>query len=98
PLAVMKGRWLIRLAIVLLVSVGRADAHPVPFTYLDVRVDRTALDVSLVAHVIDVAHDLKIEPPERLFDPDVLKANHAAISQLLGTRLTLSVDNRIVRP
>ena len=28
-----------------------------------------ALDVTLVAHVFDVAHDLGIEPPERLLEP-----------------------------
>ena len=82
----------------LLACASRANAHPVPFTYLDVRVQGTALDVTLVAHVIDVAHDLKIEPPERLFDPAVLQTHHAAIAELLGGRLTLSVDNRIVTP
>jgi hydrogenase/urease accessory protein HupE len=94
----MKFWALAGLVALLCVGASQASAHPVPFTYLDVRVDSSVLDVALVAHVIDVAHDLKIDPPERLFDPAVLQANHAAIAQLLGGRLTLSVDNRLLRP
>jgi hydrogenase/urease accessory protein HupE len=84
--------------VLLVACAERANAHPVPFTYLDLRIQPNALELSLVAHVIDVAHDLKIDPPDRLFDPTVLQANAAAIAELLGERLTLSVDNRVVRP
>ena len=84
----MKFLGLAGLVVFLLVGASQASAHPVPFTYLDVRVEGLVLDVALVAHVIDVGHDLKIDPAERLFDPAVLQANRAAIAQLLGEQET----------
>jgi hydrogenase/urease accessory protein HupE len=41
-----------------LLAASPASAHPVPFSYLDVRVEQGAIDVTLVAHVFDLAHDL----------------------------------------
>ena len=40
---------------------SRAMAHPVPFTYLDIRIDAGALNVTLIAHISDLANDLKIQ-------------------------------------
>ena len=48
----------------LLVRATPAAAHPVPFSYLDVHVRSGAVEISLVAHIFDVAHDLR-RPPER---------------------------------
>ena len=69
-----------------------ADAHPSPFSYVDVRLDRGVINVSVVAHVFDVAHELGIEPVERVFEPDVLKAQDTAIRKLFGDRLGLAAD------
>jgi hypothetical protein len=44
---------------------------PVPFSYLDVHVDTGALTVTLIAHIADLANDLKIAPVE-LLKPDVV--------------------------
>ena len=41
-----------------LLTAGVASAHPVPFSYLDVRIEPNAIDVTLVAHVFDLSHDL----------------------------------------
>jgi hydrogenase/urease accessory protein HupE len=73
-----------------------AAAHPVPFTYVDVRLDRTALDITLVAHIYDIAHDLGIQPIERLLEPAVLQAQGAAITAMLGARLELAADGRLL--
>jgi hydrogenase/urease accessory protein HupE len=81
------------LLIAVLLGLARtADAHPSPFSYVDVRLDRGAIHVSVVAHVFDVAHELGIEPVERVFEPDVLKAQDAAIRKLFGDRLGLAAD------
>src|SRR5581483_3607163 len=45
-----------------------ARAHPVPFSYLDLRIQPDAIDGSLVVHMFDAAHDLQVDPPERLLD------------------------------
>jgi hydrogenase/urease accessory protein HupE len=71
-----------------------AAAHPVPFTYLDVRLQPRAVDLTLVAHIIDVAHDLGIAPPERLFDRAFVERQMPAISALLGPRLHLAADGQ----
>lgn len=40
-----------------ILAASPASAHPVPFSYLDVRIEPHAIDVTLVAHVFDLAHD-----------------------------------------
>jgi len=69
-----------------------AAAHPVPFTYLDVRVQGAALDVTLVVHVFDLGHDLGVEPPEQLLEPDILAAQAEAITALVDSRLQLTAN------
>src|SRR5689334_15086370 len=56
-------RGLLVAAVVLVAA--RADAHPVPFSFLDLHVERDAIDATLVAHIFDLAHDLNVDPPER---------------------------------
>ena len=68
------------------------DAHPTPFSYLDVKVNSGAATVDLVAHIIDVAHDLNVDPPERLLDPSELRARRDDITRLLGSRFGLQAD------
>jgi hydrogenase/urease accessory protein HupE len=68
-----------------------ARAHPVPFSYLDLRVHATAVEVTVVAHAYDLAHDLGlgVEAPERLLDVAVLEAQAEAMVALLRSRLQL---------
>src|SRR3954469_18866649 len=80
----------------LLLSVLPASAHQTPFSYLDVRVNQAFVEVDLVAHIIDVAHDLNIEPPEELLKPDVLAARSADISKLLASRFQLRADGALL--
>lgn len=79
------------LAAVLL-AASPASAHPTPFSYLDIKVNQGAATVDLVAHIIDVAHDLNIDPPERLLSADVLRERREAITTLLASRFSLSAD------
>lgn len=80
----------------LLLSVLPASAHPTPFSYLDVRVNQGHVEVDLVAHIIDVAHDLNIDPPEQLLRADVLKTRSADISTLLASRFQLRADGTLL--
>ena len=48
--------------------------HPVPFSYIDLRLQAGAIEGTLVAHNFDVAHDLNIDPPERLLDAGLVAA------------------------
>ena len=71
-----------------------AAAHPVPFSYLDLRLQPDAIHGSLVVHIFDAANDLKIEPMDRLLDPAVASQQSAALSKMLGARFTVSADGR----
>lgn len=75
-----------------------AAAHPVPFSYLDLRIGDHAIEGSLVVHMTDVAHELSIEPAERLIDPDFAAGKQGALQDLLAARLVVSADGRALAP
>jgi hydrogenase/urease accessory protein HupE len=80
--------------VAVLCTASRAAAHPVPFSYVDASLQQGAIEVTLVAHVFDVAHDLGVSPPERLLEPGLLAERGAEIARLLAPRLALSADGR----
>lgn len=80
-------------------AAAPAVAHPVPFSYLDLRLGSARpgeIDGSLVVHVFDVAHELGINPSERLLDAVLVTERADAIISLLAPRLVVSVDGRTV--
>ena len=85
------------LGLLLISIAATVQAHPVPFSYIDVRIDSAAIDVTVVAHTFDFANDLKVQPPERLLEPDVLKAHGGAIAQMLRDRLNIAADGEALR-
>lgn len=85
------------VVVALLVSVRPALAHPTPFTYLDIRVNQGHVEVDLVAHMIDVAHDLNVDPPERLLQADELKVHGANITAMLAARFRLQADGVLLQ-
>jgi hydrogenase/urease accessory protein HupE len=92
-------RWVsAALAAIVLLLARTAAAHPVPFSYIDVNVDTGGATVVVVAHMIDIAHDLNVDPPEQLLQPDVLQQRSAAIAQLLSGRFHLRADGRELTP
>jgi hydrogenase/urease accessory protein HupE len=84
------------LGLVLLAAAAPAAAHPVPFSYLDLRLDASgrapAVSGTLTVHVFDAAHELSIDPPERLLDPAVAADRAAALEALFRPRLSLTDD------
>ena len=75
-----------------------AGAHPVPFSYLDLRLQPRVVEGTLVAHIFDLAHDLNVEPAERLLEPAFAARQSVAIAQLLAGRLTVGADGRLLTP
>jgi hydrogenase/urease accessory protein HupE len=69
-------------------------AHPIPFSYLDVRINAGNLDGTLVAHIVDLAHALNVEQPESLLDAKVAESNKNAITDLIRSRLLLFADDQ----
>src|SRR5262249_24403312 len=68
--------------------------HPVPFSYVDVRIQAGEIDVTLVAHIFDLAHDLNLTPAEDILKPDVIKARSAAMADPLSDRFSIATDGR----
>jgi hydrogenase/urease accessory protein HupE len=73
----------------LLAIAAPALAHPVPFSYLDIRLDPAGVTGTLTVHVFDAGHELNADPP-RLLEPGAAAERAAALEQILGGRLTLS--------
>ena len=90
----MKWRVLVAAALVFAGSV-RASAHPAPFSYLDVVFRNGGIEGTLVIHIIDVAHDLGIAPPERLLDDRLVQSESQRIGRLLQPRIQLRSNRRL---
>ena len=84
--------------LILALFVAPVFAHPIPFSYLDLHLNQQQLDGSLVAHIIDLAHDLNLETPESLLDARVAESKKDAIRDLVKTRLLLTVDGQRLAP
>src|SRR5665213_338544 len=94
----MKRAILGLLTLCALAIAAPVAAHPVPFSYLDVQLQPAEVDVSLVAHIFDLAHDLQIAPAERLLDPQLVAGRAKAMQAMLAPRLELFADGRMLTP
>jgi hydrogenase/urease accessory protein HupE len=86
-----------RLALAVLGALAAASpaaAHPAPFSYVDVVLREEAVDVTVVAHVFDLAHDLGIASPEILLDPAEVAARRDLLAALLTPRFEIAADGR----
>ncbi|HEY2384721.1 MAG TPA: HupE/UreJ family protein [Terriglobia bacterium] len=86
------------IVVFVLMFAFAADAHPVPFSYLDLQLHDTSIDLTLTVHIYDLAHDLQVNPMERLLDAAFLKERESAIQQILGPRLMLEADGQLISP
>src|SRR5688572_6921092 len=77
-----------------LVSASPASAHPSPFSYIDVRLPGAAVDLTVVMHIFDVAHDLGVPDEKLMLDPATLTARREALVALLQQRILVWVDGR----
>jgi hydrogenase/urease accessory protein HupE len=98
PNGCLKRSALAALVAGLLAVASPAAAHPVPFSYVDLNLQSNTLDVSIVAHVFDLGHDLAVEPADRLLDPVVLASQKSALFALVRGRLRLEADGRPLTP
>jgi hydrogenase/urease accessory protein HupE len=80
----------------LLGVAGPAAAHPVPFSYLDIRIEPGAINLTIVVHVFDAAHELGVDPPERLLDPSVLGPLGNELVALLRSRLQIAAGGQML--
>jgi hydrogenase/urease accessory protein HupE len=84
------------LLMVLIRLVAPIYAHPVPFSYLDLRLGQSQgqLEGYLVAHVTYLARELNVTPAEALLDPATLESKKEAILGLLRPRILIAADSQ----
>ena len=75
-----------------------ASAHPAPFSYLDLNLDASRLHGTLVIHDFDAAHELGLDKPAILLDPEVAVRYRDRLVAIIQTRLRLSADGRLLTP
>jgi hypothetical protein len=85
---------LLATAAVLLVLSARVAAHPAPFSYLDIVFRNGGIEGTLVVHVIDVAHELGMQPAE-LMAAQAVTRNEQRIGDVLRPRILLQADRRL---
>ena len=83
-------------ALLVLLGVSSAAAHPAPFSYLDLAIRDGRIDGTLVVHIIDAAHELGITPPDQLLDNAVAERERQRLATLLTPRISLRTDHRLV--
>jgi hydrogenase/urease accessory protein HupE len=71
-----------------------ATAHPAPFSYLDLYLTGEGLTGTLVIHDFDAAHDVGVEPPERLRDPAFAERYRDQLNRLMASRLSIAIDGQ----
>ena len=95
----MSNSTLTRVALLVLVVgclVRAVQAHPIPFSYLDLRINDGQIEGTLVAHIVDLAHDLNVALPETLLDPKIADSKRDAIREIVKSRLVLVADGQPV--
>ena len=75
---------------------GPAAAHPVPFSYADIRIGNRQIDLTVVVHMFDAAHELGIDPADRLLDASFLGQQADTLVVLVRNRLQLAADGRVL--
>jgi hydrogenase/urease accessory protein HupE len=80
------------IVVALVACATPAAAHPAPFSYIDVRVDGARAELTVVAHIYDVAHELGMADMSLLLDAATLRAESVRITALLSGRLHLRID------
>ena len=88
---VMTRYWILVLA-AFVCRVAPASAHPAPFSFVDIRVESSGVEVTAVLHAWDLAHELGLDSPGQVLDPSLLAARGNEVVALLRDRLTIEVD------
>jgi hydrogenase/urease accessory protein HupE len=86
----MKKPFAVATLVLVMLAPAKLVAHPVPFSYLDLRMVASGIEGTLVVHVIDAAHELGIDPASSLLDGTRAAQHFTALTRLLGARLRLA--------
>ena len=91
----MKRRCLYLLTVALMLyaySVAVSKAHDEPTSFVDLHLGSQGIEASLTASCTDLAHDLPGVEPAMLLNPQILAAQHGALSELIRSRFSITAD------
>src|SRR5437773_5529959 len=88
-------RWVMAIGMLLAWTVP-LSAHPAPFSYIDISLAADGIDVAVVSHIFDLAHDLGVDASDRLLDPEFVRSRARDITALLQPRFQIDADGRSV--
>lgn len=77
-------------------TCGSASAHDEPTSFIDLKLGPDGIEASVTASNTDLAHDLPAVEPDMLMKPDVVAAQHAALSGFITSRLELAADGKAI--
>lgn len=74
------------------------EAHPAPFSYIDLHLNEAGGEGSLVLHVIDVAHDLGIQNPSDLLDAAAAERARERVIAVVAPRFSIRGGGQLLTP
>jgi len=90
PVKILNVALLFGLAAVLLTKSSLA--HPVPFSYLDLRLEANGIEATLVVHSIDLSDQLGWVTPEEVMDRGVADKWRSTMEGFIRARLLVRAD------
>ena len=72
----------------------RVAAHPAPFSFVDITVRDQQVDVAVIVHIWDVAHEYALEDPNVLLDAVTVQRVVTGLGEVISGRLSVLVDGQ----
>ena len=95
----LRGMLLIAMLLAFILPAAvPARAHPLPLSYVDLRLDRNGAVASVEVPAVDLAHELPHLASNLLLASSTLQAHRQEIAALLCTRLTLTTAGKMLTP
>jgi len=85
---------LLSVAAALTAVTAPSLAHPVPFSYVDLRLEQGLIEGTVVVHMYDAAHDLHLDRPAALLSADVAAGETSSFVAAVGQRLQILADGK----
>jgi hypothetical protein len=86
----------LRALLIVCAWAAAASAHPAPFSFLDLRIANGRIGGSLTVHDLDAAHELGLPDGRPLLEAAGASPHAGALARILGERLRLTIDGRVV--
>ena len=65
----------------------RVEAHPAPFSFVDITVRQQQVDVAVIVHIWDVAHEYALEDPSVLLDAGTVRRVVTGLGAVINVSL-----------